>query len=56
MVGVAFFAADGTFIGSVVSASAGEPLGPGEQRPFSIRGGGISTDRIDHATAWAVIP
>jgi hypothetical protein len=56
MVGVAFFAADDTFIGSVVSASVGEPLGPGEQRQFSITGGGVSTDRIDHATAWAVIP
>lgn len=56
MVGVAFFAVDGTFIGSVVSASTGEPLAPGEERPFSISGGGISTDRIDHATAWALIP
>jgi hypothetical protein len=56
MVGVAFFAADDTFIGSVVSASVGEPLGPGEQRQFSITGGGVSTDRIDHATVWAVIP
>lgn len=56
MVGVAFFAADGTFIGSVVSAAAGEPLGPGESRPFAITGGGVSTDQIDHATAWAVIP
>jgi hypothetical protein len=56
MVGVAFFAADGDFVGSVVSPSAGDPLAPGETRPFEIDGGGISTDRIDHATAWAVIP
>lgn len=56
MVGVAFFAADGEFIGSVVSAAVGEPLAPGESRAFSITGGGVSTDRIDHATAWAVIP
>jgi hypothetical protein len=56
MVGIAFFAADETFIGSVVSAALGEPLAPGEQRPFTLSGRGISTDRIDHATAWAVIP
>lgn len=56
MVGVAFFAIDGSFIGSVVSAAVGDPLAPGESRPFTIGGGGISTDRIDHATAWAVIP
>ena len=46
MVGVAFFAADGTFIGSVVSASVGEPLGPGEQRPFEINGGGAPIESI----------
>ena len=56
MVGIAFFAADETFIGSVVSAGLGDPLGPGERRAFTLSGGGISTDRIDHATAWAVIP
>ena len=56
MVGIAFFAADGTFVGSVVNAAAGDPLGPGEARPFTATGGGVSTDRIDHATAWAVIP
>ena len=56
MVGVAFFAADGTFIGSVVDPAVDEPLTPGQARPFAITGGGISTDRIDHALAWAVIP
>jgi hypothetical protein len=56
IVGVAFFAANGEFIGSVVEPSAGEPLDPGERRAFELTGGGISTDRIDRATAWAVIP
>ncbi|MGH2488230.1 MAG: hypothetical protein ACRDFR_01245 [Candidatus Limnocylindria bacterium] len=56
MVGVAFFAADETFIGAVVSAALGEPLASGERRAFMLSGGGVSTDRIDHATAWAVIP
>ena len=56
MVGVAFFAADGTFVGSVVSASVGDPVAPGETRPFTISGGGVSTDRIASATAWAVLP
>jgi hypothetical protein len=56
MVGVAFFAADGEFIGSVMSPAVDDALAPGEERPFTLDGGGISTDRIDHATAWAVIP
>jgi hypothetical protein len=56
MVGIAFFAVDETFIGSVVSAAVGDPLVPGEGRAFTLSGGGISTERIDHATAWAVIP
>ena len=56
MVGVAFFGADGAFVGSVVSNAVGDPIGPGEERPFTISGGGISTEQIDHATAWAVIP
>lgn len=55
-VGIAFFAADGSFVGSVVSAAVGEPLAPGERRAFTVEGGGVSTDQIDHATAWAVIP
>jgi hypothetical protein len=56
MVGVAFFAADGSFVGSVVSAALGDPLDPGQTRPFVLSGGGVSTDQIDHATAWAVVP
>ena len=56
MVGVAFFDAEGAFLGSVVSAALGDPLAPGETRPFELTGGGVSTDQIDHATAWAVIP
>ena len=56
MVGVAFFAADGQFIGSVLSPAVDGPLAPGDERSFTVSGGGISTDRIDHATAWAVIP
>jgi len=56
MVGVAFFDSDGTFIGSVVSPALDAPLAPGETRAFVLSGGGISTDQIDHATAWAVIP
>jgi hypothetical protein len=56
MVGVAFFDADGSFVGSVVSAALGDPLDPGQTRPFVLTGGGVSTDQIDHATAWAVVP
>ena len=54
-VGVAFFDADGEFVGAVVAASVGSPLAPGEEREFEISGGGVSTAQVASASGWAFV-
>lgn len=55
-VGVAFFSADGSFVGAVVEHADGEPLLPGERRAFTLRGPGVAVAEIVEARAFAVIP
>jgi hypothetical protein len=56
VVGVAFFDAQGAFLGAVVGNRVGDALKPGDVRPFEISGPGVAVDRIDHAEAYAFIP
>ena len=55
-VGVAFFSADGSFVGAVVEHADGEPLLAGERRAFTLRGPGVAVAEIVEARAFAVIP
>ncbi|MEO6058591.1 MAG: hypothetical protein ABIQ05_01285 [Candidatus Limnocylindria bacterium] len=55
-VGVAFFNADGSFVGAVVEPADGEPLLPGERRAFTMRGAGVAVAEIAEVRAFAVIP
>jgi hypothetical protein len=54
-VGVAFFDADGTFVGAVVDSRVGERLEPGHTQPFAIEGRGVEADRIVNAEAYAFV-
>lgn len=55
-VGVAFFSADGSFVGAVVEHANGAPMVPGEHRAFTLRGAGVAVAEIAEARAYAVIP
>ncbi|MGH2454906.1 MAG: hypothetical protein ACRDHD_01410 [Candidatus Limnocylindria bacterium] len=52
-VGVAFFDAEGAFVGAVVSARAGDPVRPGAPTPFEISGRGVDVEQIGSARAFA---
>lgn len=54
-IGVAFFDADGEFVGAVVAASVGSPLAPGEEREFEVSGGGVSTAQAATVSGWAFV-
>lgn len=55
-IGVAFFDANGSFVGAVVNPADGDPLQAGERRAFSMRGAGVAFGEIAEARAYAVIP
>ena len=55
-IGVAFFDAQDRFIGAVVSPSDGAALEANQRRPFTISGGGVASQEIATARAWALIP
>jgi hypothetical protein len=50
---VAFFAADGEFVGAVVQSAATESLERGAPMPFEISGAGVIDEEIATARAWA---
>lgn len=54
-IGVAFFDADGEFVGAVVAASVGSPLAPGDEREFEVSGGGVSTAQAATVSGWAFV-
>ena len=54
-VGVAFFDAEGTFVGAVVEPRVGDRLEPGRAQPFSVEGRGVETERIVRLEAFAFV-
>ena len=52
-IGVAFFAADGEFVGAVVQSAATESLERDAPMPFEMSGPGVIDEEIATARAWA---
>jgi hypothetical protein len=55
VVGVAFFARDGAFVGAVVNSRVGDRLRPFARVPFELDGRGVDASRIDRAEAYAFV-